>query len=324
MLATSIASPGSWSQSSDHSMPQFLVEGLRVSSPCSGEEVPTGSQASPLSSNSVDALGLIGLELGRAVGSRSPSSAGATIGRPAEGRTEAKAGRPARPSARASSGGCQLPVDVNQRAAVRQGRPIVHIGHYHTHHHHHFHLQSDWGGPGSLPPESVRRAREVKAEANAQRAHGAVVGAALPPRSLPGAAAAFQQRAGSGSGTVPKALVAAALASVAAPASAGDPAGGEPPRASFVDTGTGLSASTAPGAVSAARRAAGVGGSMPKKPTVGCSKQKMPMDEYLALIASLPGERRLQFSPYAVPRSLQFSPYAVPRSRGPASARRGR
>ncbi|CAE7183050.1 unnamed protein product [Symbiodinium pilosum] len=57
-----------------------------------------------------------------------------------------------------------------QGPAEEKARRVVFVDHHHVHHHHHFHAPTDWdGAPGDLPPESLQRCQEQKAEQDVER-----------------------------------------------------------------------------------------------------------------------------------------------------------
>eukprot|EP00439_Symbiodinium_sp_Y106_P060853 s1666_g9.t1 len=65
-------------------------------------------------------------------------------------------------------------------------RRVVFVDHHHVHHHHHFHAPTDWdGAPGDLPPESLQRCQEQKAEQDVERCMGQTGPAPAAPPPLP-------------------------------------------------------------------------------------------------------------------------------------------
>jgi len=217
-----------------------------------------------------------------------------------------------------------------QQQLKQAGQQVVYVDHHHVHHHHHFHRADAWPGatPGDVPPEPDRRDKEARAQADSEFAHAAsaMVGgsstsstrrgvggrstASCGPmrRPCPSTASAMlrgssrqRARGHSADPSPPHLAVAHAVASGGVGSLALAPTAMAPPQMDFSaealvcrdscwpESGMTFTTSSVVSQVAS-------GGSK-------VQPRKLPLNEYFSLISRLPGESRLKFSPYSVPRS---------------------
>jgi len=228
---------------------------------------------------------------------------------PIEGDIPRPAGAPGRPFTRRMD-------RAGKDGKGNKGRKVVYVDHHHVHHHHHFHEPSDWGGPGSIPPNAERQSLELTCETDAERA-----------KSLSGAGAAFQRKPPGhnvgasvrpgGGGRVASARV--GTAGSAKPSSASRLSG---PEAELVYTAESLFSRDACWPLTMSTTLRTSTGSSSTSPSAG-SKQLLPLSEYLSLVSQLTPETRLKFSPYGVPRSARATAGAFGALNGPFGSARG-
>lgn len=197
------------------------------------------------------------------------------------------------------------PLTRRMRTAER-ARQVVYVEHHHVHHHHHFHKPSDWAGPGAVPPEPERRTKEAQAEAGAEARgnHAATVGSGAGRRA-PGAGTTT----GRGVAGRPRRRPVAATGSLRGGSAAGrGPTAAHPHGLGLDEVNFSAEALVCRDTNWSHGNASGMTFST-TGPVSGllargdAAREKLPLDEYFTLVARLPGESRLKFSPYSVPQS---------------------
>lgn len=159
------------------------------------------------------------------------------------------------------------------------GRNVVYVDHHHVHHHHHFHGTNDWGSGDDIPPETVCKWLDRKAEIDVEHIHTVKLDSEVVARHKPSTHSSIRRRKRAqhcegGDAFLPEIDFSAELLVCR-------------------DIGTSMTFN----GVTSATCVAGNGNTS--------QQEKLPMQEYFALVSQLPMKTRLQFSPYSVPRSAR-------------------